>query len=467
MPDLRPLNSISELSPGDTIIGVDGGNRYMVVQVEGERATVVRTAAVFNPSEWLHLPAGPSPAQEEPRPDGEECFICRGPATSTAEDDEPICGHCAGPAPAPEAPPEGTTERPEGEETEGQRFDSLIVYHQEQCSRYTFGQCSLTRCLIRGGHKYGQPADYAIATCEAHETAEALERLRALNRKEGEHPEPVAWRWGTTLTGWQGATLNADHAQQYENFEEFIVQPLYPPPAPRQEASGGGGDGELREAVRPFAVAIAEFDQHRSKAPDNDRVADWRNADDFTRELTLGHWRRLRATLDAAPPVAAPPGEGVGEDTGRWQVRRASPPGPPWEVYLPERDGVAAGMIAGCWWEGAARKVARALNAEGGRREVVQPESGGFESSAPPEEANAPGKAEPFYRTATPAEISRALRQHTGPQPRRAIAAYHALVTGQPVPPPHSNDPAWLDNRVSDLVDEVAAAEGGEVRDAD
>lgn len=29
------------------------------------------------------------------------------------------------------------------------------------------------------------------------------------------------------------------------------------------------------------------------------------------------------------------------------------------------------------------------------------------------------------------------LQKHTGPQPRRAIAAYHALVTGQPMPLSH------------------------------
>lgn len=45
----------------------------------------------------------------------------------------------------------------------------------------------------------------------------------------------------------------------------------------------------------------------------------------------------------------------------------------------------------------------------------------------------------------TPAEVYRRLRPYTGPSPARALAAYHALVTRQAMPPTPSEESRWLE----------------------
>ncbi len=45
----------------------------------------------------------------------------------------------------------------------------------EQCNRSYNGECSWTRCLVRGGYTRGkEPVDYDCATCEAKEMKAAL-----------------------------------------------------------------------------------------------------------------------------------------------------------------------------------------------------------------------------------------------------------------------------------------------------
>lgn len=186
--------------------------------------------------------------------------------------------------------------------------------------------------------------DEIVETYESVDHGAALGLAARLNRlfsarsapapaPEGE-AEPVAWRYRwlrgnpPTPGAWHLALIKPRHTGG-----DVEIQPLVPPQAPRQKASGGG----LREAVRPFATAIAEFDQHRSKAPDDARVADWRNADDFTRELTIGHWRRLRAALDVALPVAAPPGERSGAEVSEDEIEEYIQ-GLPWSEQATEHE---------------------------------------------------------------------------------------------------------------------------------
>lgn len=224
---------------------------------------------------------------------------------------------------------------------------------------------------------------------ESTEIAQTLrqiaDRLDAVDGAEPPALEREAEPYGWALLD---GTFTRDQQRAADWHEaEYIVLPLYAHPLAHQEVSGGGG---LREAAERVWRDVERVNGGRGggfyctgcSAQPLQGEASIRHADDCP-------WVALRAALGAVPP-------GEGEKS------------------------------------------------EG--REVVQPESGGFEPSTPPEEGKSPGKAPPSYHTATPAEISRALRQHMGPQPRRAIAAYHALVTGQPVPPPHSSDPAWFDN---------------------
>jgi hypothetical protein len=50
----------------------------------------------------------------------------------------------------------------------------LAEHWESRCNRYANGYCSSSRCLVRGGYSGTGPVDYAIATCEEHETAAAL-----------------------------------------------------------------------------------------------------------------------------------------------------------------------------------------------------------------------------------------------------------------------------------------------------
>lgn len=58
-------------------------------------------------------------------------------------------------------------------------FDLLT----EQCNRRVNGQCTLRKCIVRGGWS-GNRADYdeavSQATCEYHEAAQALEEITTL-----------------------------------------------------------------------------------------------------------------------------------------------------------------------------------------------------------------------------------------------------------------------------------------------
>lgn len=60
------------------------------------------------------------------------------------------------------------------------KIDALIAYHGKQCAKIGYGKCSTLRCMKRGGHKNGTPADYSIATCEEYETVEILRSTKAL-----------------------------------------------------------------------------------------------------------------------------------------------------------------------------------------------------------------------------------------------------------------------------------------------
>lgn len=59
---------------------------------------------------------------------------------------------------------------------------ALIAHYKQECMRHLYPACSTRRCMVRGGYKTpDQPAfgkvDYSMATCEAHETIQALEAL--------------------------------------------------------------------------------------------------------------------------------------------------------------------------------------------------------------------------------------------------------------------------------------------------
>jgi hypothetical protein len=62
-----------------------------------------------------------------------------------------------------------------------------------------------------------------------------------------------------------------------------------------------------------------------------------------------------------------------------------------------------------------------------------------------PEHVNYSGTRTPSE--ITPAEVYRRLRTYTGPSPARALAAYHAIVTGQELPPAYqAGDPlGWAE----------------------
>jgi len=50
---------------------------------------------------------------------------------------------------------------------------------KESCNRYTNGECTTRRCLVRGGWESGPP-DYSTATCEDHETIQALSGIEGI-----------------------------------------------------------------------------------------------------------------------------------------------------------------------------------------------------------------------------------------------------------------------------------------------
>ncbi len=56
---------------------------------------------------------------------------------------------------------------------------NTIEWLKDQCIRYQNpnGVCSTLACMKRGGYKGGTPSDY-IATCPAHATIQALERIK-------------------------------------------------------------------------------------------------------------------------------------------------------------------------------------------------------------------------------------------------------------------------------------------------
>lgn len=53
--------------------------------------------------------------------------------------------------------------------------DTLQEYFRKQCNRHVNGACTTGACLRRGGWKPGWPQNVDVATCEAHEAADALD----------------------------------------------------------------------------------------------------------------------------------------------------------------------------------------------------------------------------------------------------------------------------------------------------
>jgi len=55
----------------------------------------------------------------------------------------------------------------------------LAEYWERRCNRYVNGACSIRSCLVRGGWSAGKTSGYD-ATCEEHETANALRAHAAM-----------------------------------------------------------------------------------------------------------------------------------------------------------------------------------------------------------------------------------------------------------------------------------------------
>lgn len=58
--------------------------------------------------------------------------------------------------------------------------EHLIRQYTGACCRYMGTRCSKTSCMLRGGHKTGDPVDYERATCLEHETIMVLSAVAAL-----------------------------------------------------------------------------------------------------------------------------------------------------------------------------------------------------------------------------------------------------------------------------------------------
>lgn len=69
------------------------------------------------------------------------------------------------------------------------------------CNRYQNGECHSRHCLLRGGWKPGEPVDYSVAICDAHEiitlraklaiAVTALEALALTWQTDEPHHDPT------------------------------------------------------------------------------------------------------------------------------------------------------------------------------------------------------------------------------------------------------------------------------------
>ena len=270
MPDLRPLNSISELSPGDTIRHIDGGADHVVTSVSAYKAIATPFVEVTTPSMWLHLPAGPSPAQEEPR--GEHLW--------------PV-------EPAPEAPPE-----------------EPISPKDEAWAAAMYGPEAVRRAkeVLADAPPEAQqpPPGYKLAP--AAEVGEWLHAKHAARQQVGERPEPYGWVIADSAASKHHPpfTRSPGRVEEWRQVDRGVL-PLYERPAPRQEASGDG----LREAADQVWRRV----EHMSRGRSGGYYCTGCSAQPLPGETLVDHegdcpGRARRAALDAAPPVAAPPGEG-------------------------------------------------------------------------------------------------------------------------------------------------------------
>lgn len=49
-----------------------------------------------------------------------------------------------------------------------------------ECNRYANGICTTRACLVRGGWKPGEPVNYEISVCDAHEIISLRDKCREL-----------------------------------------------------------------------------------------------------------------------------------------------------------------------------------------------------------------------------------------------------------------------------------------------
>lgn len=227
MPDLRPLNSISELSPGDTIRHIDGGADHVVTSVHANKAIATPVVEVSNPSEWLHLlPAGPS-AQEAPP--GERCSYCNGKIGTQ------WCEHVPQP-PAPEAPPE-----PQGREGEADWLAMEFAPRDGSVIRAWSleGECEVevqwsTHYSIHGLGGCWQPSDGFGQYGDIH--LRGWRPAAALNRKEGEPDrEPAAWSYTGDPYHHGAITPHREVARIWRKESRRYGRPMYfvPPRDPK------------------------------------------------------------------------------------------------------------------------------------------------------------------------------------------------------------------------------------------
>lgn len=120
-----------------------------------------------------------------------------------------------------------------------------IKWLKEQCNRYANGQCHTITCLRRGGHLRGEPVDYNVATCEAHELIESLADLPALLdeverlQKERDALQGIPSAMVSLLRMIRQRTVRADALA--EALEGFL------------------GDGQIEIEIKNARVALAAY----------------------------------------------------------------------------------------------------------------------------------------------------------------------------------------------------------------
>ena len=106
--------------------------------------------------------------------------------------------------------------------------DELVEYHRSRCNRYVNGQCTTGACMKRGGWVGPMTVDYALATCEAHETVVALsgiERIQEEARKRDNRS--LAWKFFDNLDGPLKAAFDTltddDKAEAVDQLEDAFA----------------------------------------------------------------------------------------------------------------------------------------------------------------------------------------------------------------------------------------------------